>query len=126
MNVLQLLVKTRELLSAPSKWVKQALHRDGAYCLVGALQYVAKGETYIESADDLGWVYNQARTRCQLAIWETIEDREWDLSLIDSGELPDIPTWNDDDLRDHDAILANLDRAIKLEHKVVASMEVDS
>lgn len=127
MNVLQLLTKTRELLSSPAKWVKQSLHKNGGYCLVGALQWAAKGQTYNEDSDDLGWVYDQATTRCQLAIWEKYEGQEWDLSQeIDDMALPAIPGWNDDDEREHHEILATLDRAIKLELTVAASMEEDS
>ena len=122
MNVLQLLRKVREVLSAPTAWVKRALYESGGYCLVGALQYAAKGQTYTEDADNLGWVYNQAKIRCQLAIWEKDRECEWDLSSA-VDDLPAIPTWNDDDEREHHEILATLDRAIKLENMVVASME---
>ena len=121
MNVLQLLRKTREILSSPSAWVKRSLHQSGGYCLVGALQWATKGETYEEDSD-LGWVHNQAKIRCQLAIWETENEREWDLSSA-VDELPAIPSWNDTVDREHHEILATLDRAIKLENMVVASME---
>jgi len=126
MSVRELLVRTREVLSSPSKWVKQKLHDDGGYCLIGALQFAAKGQTYNESTE-LGWIYNQARVRCQLAIWEAERGQEWDpASDYDVGDLPDIPSWNDDDDRQHDEILACLDRAIKLDYKVVSSMEDQS
>lgn len=127
MSVLELLVRTKEILSSPSKWVKSKLHASGGYCLVGALQFAAKGQIYDEDSQ-LGWIYNQARVRCQLAIWEAENGQEWDPQCfdVDVGDLPNIPSWNDDDDRQHADILACLERAIKLDHKVVASMEDQS
>ena len=121
MNVLQLLNKTRELLSSPSKWVKGALYRSGGYCLMGALQYTATGRVYEGNTNPDDWVYDQAMTRCRLAIWESYNEREWDTD-IEINRLPDIPTWNDNDGRDHDQLMETLDRAIKLEIKVSGSV----
>ncbi len=118
MDVLQLLNRTRELLSSPSRWVKSALHRDGGYCLIGALQYTYKHETYTED-EDLGWPYDQARTRCQAAIWEQLHGQEFDpFDPARDYELPQIPGWNDADETDHVQLMAVLDRAIKLEEKI--------
>lgn len=126
MDVLQLLKKTRELLSSPSKWVKQSLYDDGGYCLVGALQFAAKHETYNEESD-LGWPYNQARMRCQAAIWEQYNNLEWDpWDPMNQDELPDIPGFNDREETEHEQIVAVLDRAIKLEEKILDGQREDN
>ncbi len=124
MTVLELLGKTRELLSSSSDWVKGALRQEGAYCLVGALQYAYKHETYSETTSDIGLEYNQARIRCQVAIWESTSGQEYDPFDPQADlNLPDIPPWNDADNREHDEILDCIERAMKIESRIIAAAQ---
>ena len=125
MNVLQLLTKTRDLLSLPSKWVKGHLYANGGYCILGALQYSRSGQTFNEEWEEDS-VYTQARTRCQMAVFEARYGEEYSLgNPLEDRCLPEIPGWNDATERDHDQIVDMLDRAIKIEASVVEHLKED-
>ena len=119
MTVLGLLQKAKEILSSPSAWIKGSLHSNGGYCLTGALQFANSGHVFNEAYDGQE-VVNQAQLRCQMAIWEQMNEREWNLEVdpFTQHSLPGIPDWNDREDAQHEEIIVCLERAIKIEETI--------
>ena len=114
MNALQLLQKTRELLSNAKHWVTGTLREEGAYCLVGALQWSWEGECHTEA-----WIgpeeYEQAKDDLRFAIHTYFLERGDTPETLDVPKNMDIPAFNDMDgntSEDHARILDVLDKAI--------------
>ena len=105
MSALDVLTKTRELLSDPERWTKGSMAKNASgctvrpdredavcFCLDGALTRAAGGS---------GNGYPEA-TRI---LEETVSERPWAFCYVD---------WNDDAARTHAEVLAALDKAIDL------------
>ena len=114
MNALQLLRKTRGLLSDATRWVTSTLRQDDAYCLVGALQWSWEGQTHTES-----WVgpleYEAAKIDLQYAIHAYFVEHGDAAHTLDPPTNMDLPAFNDLDgcgRSDHRRILDVLDKAI--------------
>jgi hypothetical protein len=100
MTPLKILRQTRELLSAPERWTKEAFARDSPGELAGA-----------QGRDAVCWCLDGALMR---SVGGT-PGRSAVLQLLSrAAQIDNIWTWNDAPERTHAEVLAVLDKAIAL------------
>lgn len=124
MNVSQLLRRTRDLVTSPSRWIQGHLREQGGYCLVGALQYSWKGTVSNEHwGGDM--IYDLAKQDLISSIQSWYDEQQWPDDDGDNDSRPtnlDIPEFNDwqqhtvgwtgPAQQDHARVLNVLDKAI--------------